>query len=618
VVLSLAWNNPWRQDPLGWVVFLRLGCAALFAVCLVIALRLPSPSPVLGRLAIGTTAGNYLATLVVLLYSRGDLILSQVSYLFISLGFLLLFGFFARSRRPVLLFGALAVVLDIVVFTFLPRDTFGSPMSRDEMATALGQADLILLPVYVFLVVLITDKSAALLGQARAATERLSRIAFLDSDTGLPNGPALEKDLEAWGRGNLEPGTHLVLAAFRLEGLDALNAIRGLDFTTQTVKRVTHRWLAEWEERMERSPQFRKPVGLQTCYRIEGSTILFPATQPADGSSDRLEVRTRLGAILREEHLLDTRLPALGFHGGFARYPADGDSPSRLVRNLLNLLHSGPDHARGDFVPLNPGDYARFVRREGLRAALAAALEGPQFGVVFQPKVRLTDGEVVGFEALARWTSPDLGAVGPDEFIPVAERYGLVAALTRRVCRDALDFVEHLANAGAAVSRVSVNLSPSLLDVRFLDELAADQRLVRWASWVELEITEGGAMVLPPPVRERFQALRALGITFSIDDFGTGYSNLTTLQELDAQVLKVDKRFIDGIPGNAQNVSLVAAVLSMAQVFGMEVVAEGVETRQQFDFLLKVGCDQIQGYFASRPLDAAGAAAFRFSPPPGS
>jgi hypothetical protein len=133
-----------------------------------------------------------------------------------------------------------------------------------------------------------------------------------------------------------------------------------------------------------------------------------------------------------------------------------------------------------------------------------------------------------------------------------------------------------------------------------------------WAPQLEFEITEGTAMVLAPIVKDRFRRLRARGVAFSVDDFGTGYSNLATLQEFEAEVLKIDKRFIDGLPKDQKNATLVKAMIQMAQAFGMEVVAEGVETAPQYDFLASLGCHQIQGYFTSRPISAADAAVFRF------
>lgn len=301
---------------------------------------------------------------------------------------------------------------------------------------------------------------------------------------------------------------------------------------------------------------------------------------------------------------------ALAFQGGFSLFPEDGNSLDQVFRNLLNLLHSRKAEGRGQFVGFNPAMYREFLRQETIRAELGKAIRAGTPYLVFQPRVEAGDGRVTGFEALARWEDPALGPISPAEFIPLSERYDLIAPLTLLLLDKAYGFIRELGSRGFDSLRVSVNLSPGILNPGFLERLALDIGDNGLGPSLELEITEGILMELDEPTRMQFERLKRLGVGFSIDDFGTGYSNLGYLQDFEAEILKIDKRFIDGVPANGKNGKLVLAILRMAKSFDMTVVVEGVEYREQRDFLAGHGCDQIQGFYYSRPLSAAAALAY--------
>lgn len=203
-----------------------------------------------------------------------------------------------------------------------------------------------------------------------------------------------------------------------------------------------------------------------------------------------------------------------------------------------------------------------------------------------------------------------LGTISPVEFIPLAEQSGAIERLTLHLLDVAYGFIRRLREDRHAGIRVSANLSPGLLNPEFLDRIIADIENNGLGPFLELEITEGVLMKLNPLVSAKFGSLKRLGVGFSIDDFGTGYSNLGYLQNFEADVLKIDKRFIDGIPLDEKNGKLVEAILQMARSLDMLVVAEGVEYKEQRDFLHECGCDQIQGYFYSKPLPQEDALAF--------
>jgi len=242
--------------------------------------------------------------------------------------------------------------------------------------------------------------------------------------------------------------------------------------------------------------------------------------------------------------------------------------------------------------------------RVGLLADLRDAVATGGFTVAYQPKVALSRGHVVGFEALVRWRHPRHGPVGPDEFIPLAEHSGLITPLTMLVLRAALQECERWRDAGADLS-VAVNVSPrSLLDPTFVDEVAHALAAVAVpARALTLEITETSLMADPNRAIEALHQLRRLGVQLSVDDHGTGYSSSAYLQRLPVDEVKIDRSFVQPMPGEDSE-AIVGAVIDLGHRLGRRVVAEGVETAAAYERLRALGCDCAQGYWISRPLPA--------------
>jgi EAL domain-containing protein (putative c-di-GMP-specific phosphodiesterase class I) len=239
---------------------------------------------------------------------------------------------------------------------------------------------------------------------------------------------------------------------------------------------------------------------------------------------------------------------------------------------------------------------------EDLRVAIGS--EG--LSVHYQPIVDMPTGAIVGAEALARWEHPTRGFIGPATFIPLAEEIGVVDRIDRWVLHQACTQGRAWLDAGMAPLLMSVNLSGRDLDspdlVAAVAGILADTRFP--ASNLELELTEGVAIAESDSARVTLENLKALGLHLAIDDFGTGYSALARLRELPFDRLKVDKTFVDELSASVEGLTLVDSILDMARVLGLEVVAEGVETADQADFLRIRQCDFAQGYLFSRPVDA--------------
>ena len=231
--------------------------------------------------------------------------------------------------------------------------------------------------------------------------------------------------------------------------------------------------------------------------------------------------------------------------------------------------------------------------------------------MAFQPKVDARTGQVMGVEALARWTHPALGAIGPDEFIPLAEASGLMRPLTTTVLRQALTACKGWQRRGGRIG-VAVNVSAdTVLDPNFVTEVAELLTAVNLSpDLLTLELTEGVLVDDPGLATERMAELRAHGVKLSVDDFGTGYSSLTYLKGLPIDEVKIDKGFVDAVVSDAADRAVVRAVVDIAHTLGLRVVAEGVEQDEQRRVLHELGVDELQGYLHARPMPALEMAAW--------
>jgi EAL domain-containing protein (putative c-di-GMP-specific phosphodiesterase class I) len=244
-------------------------------------------------------------------------------------------------------------------------------------------------------------------------------------------------------------------------------------------------------------------------------------------------------------------------------------------------------------------------RRLAVVTALREALATGAIGLAFQPKIDTMTGAATGVEALARWTHPALGAIGPDEFIPLAEASGLMGELTSSVLRQALvackGWQRRARNVGVAVN-VSAD---TVLDPTFVTHVAeALESVGIEAALLTLELTEGVVVADPELAAVRVGELRALGLKVSVDDFGTGYSSLTYLKGLPVDEVKIDKGFVRDIAQDPADRAVVRAVVDIAHTLGLRVVAEGVETPEQHELLRTLGVDEAQGYLHARPMAA--------------
>lgn len=289
---------------------------------------------------------------------------------------------------------------------------------------------------------------------------------------------------------------------------------------------------------------------------------------------------------------------------GISLYPEDGTDTQTLMKNADSAMYRAKQMGgnTSEFYHSEMTQHAmtRLSRETGLRRGL----EREEFVLHYQPQFDLKSGEVVGFEALIRWENLDTGAMQPNEFIPLLEETGLIVQVGEWILHTACAQHNAWQKAGLPPLRIAVNISSRQFDS---NELITTLRKVLEAEcmepqYLELEITETILMKNAEPDIEALQALSSMGMRFAIDDFGTGYSSLTYLKRFPINILKIDKAFVHDITSNADDAAIVRAIITMAHSLNMKTVAEGVETREQLDFLRTQGCDYAQGYYFSPPL----------------
>lgn len=292
---------------------------------------------------------------------------------------------------------------------------------------------------------------------------------------------------------------------------------------------------------------------------------------------------------------------------GIALYPVDGGDFETLAQRADAAMFRAKDMGRDHYSFFSADMQAQSSRVLRIENALRSAVVLNQLALHYQPQIRLSDRKLVGVEALLRWQHPELGAISPGEFIPVAESSGQILGIGQWVLRNALAQMRHWRDAGHDGIVVAVNLSmvqfrhPGLVEMvrQALDESGVPP------SALELELTESIAMDAPERVIAIVQQLCDLGVQLSIDDFGTGYSSFSYIQRLRVHKLKIDQSFVRHIDGdNGNGLHIVRAIVGLAQSLGLESIAEGVETRAQLDALAAAGCNTGQGYYFSRPVPA--------------
>jgi diguanylate cyclase (GGDEF)-like protein/PAS domain S-box-containing protein len=309
---------------------------------------------------------------------------------------------------------------------------------------------------------------------------------------------------------------------------------------------------------------------------------------------------------LRTPHRIDQHELRLTVSIGIASYPDDGMEAEVLMKNADFAMYHAKESGRNNYQFFQPEMNIRAVERQSLENGLRHAMERQEFVLHYQPKMNLETGAIIGVEALIRWRHPQRGLVPPAQFIPVAEECGLIVPIGRWVLREACRQARAWRDSGLMLMRVAINISA--VELRDKDFVAGVRSILTdtglEAHYVGLELTETCLLQDSKSTAAALQALKDLGVGLALDDFGTGHSSLSHLKRFPIDTLKIDQSFVRDITTDADDASIVSAVISLGKSLHMRVVAEGVETREQLVFLRDQGCAEAQGYYFSHPVVA--------------
>ena len=350
------------------------------------------------------------------------------------------------------------------------------------------------------------------------------------------------------------------------------------------------------------STELRK---VDTIARFGGDEFIL-LVENLNNMADLNEVLHKLMKAMEAPFQVEDHSLYLTLSAGVSIYPDDGYSAEILIRNADTAMYRAKDDGRNTYhfytKEMTLDSFTHLVMTKNIRKAL----DNREFIVYYQPQIDGLNHTIVGMEALVRWISPEDGFISPADFIPVAEDCGLIHKIGHYVFEEATRQIVAWHKQGFEPGHMSINLSPvELHQENFIEQLQGRvQKLNCKPQWLELEVTEGYTMKNPEEAIQMLESIKELGIRLSMDDFGTGYSSLSYLKKLPISKLKIDQAFVRELPNNTHDIAIVESIISMAKAMGFSVIAEGVETREQHDFLIEKGCHFIQGYFYSKPMPA--------------
>jgi diguanylate cyclase (GGDEF)-like protein len=425
---------------------------------------------------------------------------------------------------------------------------------------------------------------------ARAMDLQMAHSAQHDFLTGLPNRMLLNDRI---GQAIASAPRHLNQVAvlfLDLDGFKHINDSLGHPIGDKLLQSIARRLV--------------ECVRASDTVSRQGGDEFVVLLSEADQWEDAAIVATRMLAAVAEPHSVAGHDLHITTSIGVSVFPGDGADAETLIKNADTAMYQAKENGHQSYKFFKPEMNVRAVERQSIEEGLRRALERQELSLHYQPKIDLATGSITGAEALIRWTHPVLGQVSPAQFIPVAEDCGLILPIGRWVLLEASRQAQAWLDAGLSLGTMAVNVSAKeLREESFLAGLSAIlQEIGLDPARLEVELTESVLMKHAESAASILQTLRARGVQVAIDDFGTGYSSLSYLRKFPIDSLKIDQSFISQITAEGDDESIVAAVISMARSLSLRVVAEGVETVEQAEFLRARGCDEAQGYYFSRPI----------------
>jgi diguanylate cyclase (GGDEF)-like protein/PAS domain S-box-containing protein len=424
----------------------------------------------------------------------------------------------------------------------------------------------------------------------KLAEERVQYLAYYDALTGLPNRTLLQDRLAKALAAARRQKYKVALLFLDLDRFKDINDSLGHSVGDLLLQAVAER-LKTWGREQD------------TVARLGGDEFLITLTHVKD-AVDAAVAAERLMDAMTAELVVQGRSLGISCSVGISIFPEHGADCETLIKNADAAMYSAKADGRNNFRFFTEDMNAQVAERLTLENSLRLALAQEELFLMYQPQMDIATGRITGLEALLRWKHPDLGLVPPDRFIRIAENSGLIVPIGEWVLRTACSQARKWQEEGLPAVTVAVNVSA----VQFRQEGFCEliRRVLHETGlapqYLELELTESLLLANADVTLSVFRELKSMGVILAIDDFGTGYSNFTSLRRFGVNKLKIDRSFISDVATNPDDSAITAAIINMAKSLRLKVIAEGVENEAQMSFLRAHHCDEIQGYYFSRPL----------------
>lgn len=452
---------------------------------------------------------------------------------------------------------------------------------------AVGAAVLLMLGDVAWVSTLIGRRLLWQMEAERRDAEQIRYLGQHDPLTGLPNRYYFQELLESERRAILEQGQMLALHMLDIVDFKGINRVWGIAAGDEVIREVARRLRSHLPSNGHLA-------------RLYGDQFAIVQPRIADQDEARLLAEALIAAF-ETPIMVDERTIRLEIRVGITLYPPNADTYDALVRSA-DLARQHVQGAGYNFYVSEM--YQRYLKTKALVRDLKQAVSASEFLLVYQPKVALESGHLCGVEALIRWRHPQRGLLAPGEFMAEAERSGAILGIGSWVLDEACRQLQVWRSQGFQLPVVAINLSPVQLRqadlVHRISQALANARIN--PRHIEIEVTESAVIDDLEASLAILTEIRALGLTLAIDDFGTGYSSLTYLQRFPATSVKLDRSFIANLEWSQQAQRIVETVITLSQGLGLRVVAEGVESREQWELLRETGCDEVQGYLIAKPL----------------
>lgn len=529
----------------------------------------------------------------------------SVTYLIIGALWILLSdlitGYYASSMKTMTFIniikgGLYIAVTGILSYYFLYKELKRNKIIEDELLNSnkeLTQANIELEAAYGQLSasdeILMQQNNQIMENQQKLlkTEERLKFLVYHDQLTGLKNSRNMKESFNALISKN---SSNISLLYIDIDNFKYINDTLGHSFGDMLLVKISERL-----------------IGYQcnncNVYRLGGDEYIILC----EGYKDLGEVEKLAVKMLKEFNNpfeIDKINIFIKISMGIAVYPEHGKCIGELLKNADIAVHKAKELGKNRIIIYNQPMNAAFTERMVIEKHLREALNNNEFELYYQPQMDITDKKISGFEALIRWKNPELGLVLPGRFISIAEATHLIIPIGEWVLKNACVFLKRIHQLGYDEMTISVNISIlQLLQDNFVDMVMDTLDLVGVEpKYLEVEITESILIESYEIISAKLKMLNSIGIRIALDDFGKGYSSLNYLRQLPISTLKIDKVFIDTISSKEKNKSIIDLIVKIGKSMDLCVIAEGVETKQQVDYLAKHKCNKIQGYFFSKPL----------------